>query len=56
MGMICFQSVPHRLIEGVQSEVAYGQQPGANQQSGECRLHSALRVCTGNWLPEMMIA
>ena len=49
-------SVHHGLIKGVQSEVAYQLQLGADSQSGEYRSHSALKAWAGNWAPVIIVA
>ena len=49
-------STSQGLIKGVQNKVAYWCRQGADGQSGDCGLHSALRAWAGNWAPVIIIA
>ena len=45
-----------RPIKGLQNKVDCQHLPGTNAQSGQCGMHSALRVWAGNWAPVNTVA
>ena len=53
--LLPLSGAPDRLIKGSQNKVDYWRWPGENAQSGQCRLHSALRVRAGNWAPPIIL-